>query len=801
MLKNYIKTAWRSLLKDKQGTLLNLLGLSTGLACTLLIYLWVSDELNVDKFNSNDSGLYTVFKNTPNADGSIFTSPITQGLLAKSMAEDLPEVQHAVSVFTRSTKGIISVGEKHIKAMPQYAGKDFFNVFSYKLLRGSHQDALASNNGMLISDKLALSLFNTTDVVGKAVEWNNANEFNGPYAITGIFEAPPANATNQFDILFPYQLFADKKAGTMGDITNWGSNMAHTYIALKQGVDAAQFANKVKGYTQTKIKRLYPGNADMVKYEGSLFLQKYSDGYLHNHFSNGLPEGGRIEYVKLFSAVALFILVIACINFMNLSTARASRRMKEVGIRKVIGAKRSALALQYLGESVLMAFIALAIALLLVVLLLPAFREITGKSLNIQISIGLVLSVLGITVVTGLLAGSYPALYLSGFKPVSVLKGKLTASLSEGLVRKGLVVFQFVISVTLILGVLVVHKQMNLVQTKNLGYTRDNIIHFTAEGNVKQSMQAFVNEVKTLPGVVAASSMDGNMTGSYSQGGGGIGWPGKGPNDGVDFEGLDLGDGMMEMLSLQLKEGRSFSSKFADSGSVIFNETAIAAMHLKNPVGQVVTLWGKPMQIIGVVKDFQFESMYQKTGPFFLRTGNHNSDVYIKIKAGSERETLTKLSAFCKQFNTGLPFEYKFLDDDYAALYASEQRVALLSQYFAGLAVIISCLGLFGLVAYTAQKRQKEIGIRKVIGATVPNVVLLLSKDFLQLVLLATFIAFPLSWWAMHSWLQSFAYRVNIGIGVFVLTGVAIACITLVTISFQAVKAAMMNPAKSINTV
>ena len=799
MLKNYFKIAWRSLISNKQSTILNLFGLSTGLACTLLIYLWVSDEVSVDKFNTNDSRIYQVMENSTNSDGSIFTSPITQGQLAKTMADELPEVEYSVPVIKHNEMGIVAVGEKRMKATTRFAGENFFKIFSYKLLAGNMANPLGNKKGVLVSNRLALRLFNTTqNIVGKTVNWDQGDNFNGLYIIAGVFEAPPASATDQFDLLFSFGLYADKKAGTMGDITYWGSHNTFTYILLKQGTNINHFASKIKAYAKEKIKTLYPGN-DMYTYEGELFLQRYSDRYLYNHYDNGIQSGGRIEYVKLFSIIAIFILVIACINFMNLSTAKASKRMKEVGVRKVIGATRRSLIVQYMSESVLMALLSLCIALLMVTLLLGPFRQVTGKQLILHFNAAFIISVLAITLITGVIAGSYPALYLSGFKPVLVLKGALTTSAGESWVRKGLVVFQFVISVVLILSVLVVHKQMNLIQTKNLGYNKDNIIHFNVEGRLKQGLETFIGQVKNMPGVVNASSMDGDMTGGYSQGGGGIGWPGKTDKDGIEFEGLDMDYGMMEMLGLQMKEGRMFSHKFgADSNSVIFNETAIAAMHLKNPVGKTVTMWGKPKQIVGVIKDFTFHSLYSRVGPFFLRCSQDNKYGYVKIKAGAEKETLARLEAFYKQYNLGLPFEYKFLDEDYAALYASEQRVAVLSQYFAGLAIIISCLGLFGLVAFTAQKRQKEIGIRKVIGASVPNVVMLLSKDFLQLVLVAVLIAFPLAWWAMHSWLQSFAYRVNIGAGVFILTAAAIVCITIFTISFQAIKAALMNPVTAI---
>jgi ABC-type antimicrobial peptide transport system permease subunit len=599
-------------------------------------------------------------------------------------------------------------------------------------------------------------------------------------------------------MIFCYALYYDTYQDRYG-LAKWYSNSAITYVILKKGIATKQFNEKIRDYSRAKYKTLH--GTDGLQWEGRIFLQRYSERYLYNQFENdGVQAGGRIEYVKLFSIIAIFILVIACINFMNLSTAKASRRMKEVGIRKVVGARRGTLIMQYMGESMLMAILALCIGTLLVSLLLPAFKEITGKNISLHFNTNIIISVLSITLVTGLISGSYPALYLSGFKPVAVLKGKLNTSTGESWVRKGLVVFQFTISVILIISVLVVYNQVKYIHSKNLGYNKDNIIRFKNEGNLRNNLPSFLAEVRNVPGVVNASSMGGDMVGNHG-GGGGISWPGKPEGKGVEFSGLDVDNALMETFDMKMVEGRMFSREYGyDSGKVIFNEVAIAAMHLKNPVGQVVDMWGKKFQIIGVVKDFHFESLYNKVGPFFFRFSQNNSNVIVKIKAGKEKETIARLEKFYKRYNLGLPFEYKFIDDDYQALYASEQRVAVLSKYFAGIGMIISCLGLFGLAAFTAQKRQKEIGIRKVLGATVSNVVVMLSKDFLKLVLIAVLIAFPLAWWELNQWLQSFAYRINIGVEVFAIAGASIFFITLMTISFQAIKAAIANPVKSLRT-
>ncbi|MGC4035826.1 MAG: ABC transporter permease [Chitinophagaceae bacterium] len=801
MFKNNFKIAWRNLLKDRQFTLLNLIGLSTGLACTLLIFLWVNDELHVDKFNEKDNRLYQILKTAPNSDGTVSTFDGSQGMLAEELVKSYPEIEYAVPVRKEREAGILSVGDKHIKASWQFASKDFFKIFSYSLIDGNRSNPIADQYGVLLSDKLAKKLFNTTsDLIGKTITWSPGGEFKGLYTINGVFEAPPSNATNQFDLIFNYSLYAEKEMGTMSDIDNWGSNSVSTYLLLRKGTDIEKFSSKIKDFTKAKIKSI-PNSEGLLKWEGDLLLQKYSDRYLYNRYENGKIAGGKIEYVRLFSIIAIFILVIACINFMNLSTAKAAGRMKEVGIRKVVGASRKLLVLQYLGESILMSLVAITIAIILVSLFLPTFKIITGKDLSLDFNAGFILTLTGIAIISGIIAGSYPAIYLSGFKPVAVLKGKLKTSASESFIRKGLVIFQFTISIILIISVLVVYKQMKLVQTTNLGYNKDNVIKFTVEGKLRNNEATFINEIKKIPGVINASGMNGNFVGQAGHGGGGIDWEGKDPNLGIEYYGISGDYNFMEILGLKMAEGRTFSTQFgSDSNSVIFNQSAIIAMGIKNPVGKVVSLWGKKKQIIGVAKDYHFESMYKKVGPAFIEYDPDNQFIILKLRAGSEQETISKLEKFYKDFNQGLTFDYNFLDDEYQAMYSSEQRVAILSRYFAAIAIIISCLGLFGLTAFTAQKRRKEIGIRKVIGASVSNIAMMLSKEFFKLVVIAIIIAFPISWWAMHSWLNSFAYRVNISTIVFIVAASIILFITLLTVSFQAIKAALANPVKSLRT-
>jgi putative ABC transport system permease protein len=791
MFKNNIKIIWRNLVKDRQFTILNLLGLSTGLACTLLIYLWITDELNVDKYNEKDSQLYQVMQNLT-TEFSITTIPYTAGLLGKSLAEEIPEIEHGVSVLPASWfpfKGVVTNGETPIKTGGQYVSKDYFNAFTISFTEGDKNRLFRDRSSVAVSEELAQKLFHTTqNIIGKQLKWDQS-EFGGSFIISGVFKKNPPSATDQFDLLFNYDLVLERRP----NLLRWGNSDPSTYVIVKKGTDIALLNSKVKDFVKKKEK-----NSGKT-----LFLTRFSDGHLYGKYENGQPVGGRIAYVKLFSIVAIFILIIACINFMNLSTAKASRRLKEVGIKKVMGASRKMLMLQYIGESLLMTFLSLIIAIVLIILLLPVFNEITGKQLNLYFNAGFIASIVAITLLTGLIAGSYPAFYLSRFSPVTVLKGKLNTSFGELWVRKSLVIFQFTLSVIFIAAVLIVYRQLNLIQSKNLGYNRDNIIHFEIplenDSAHFSAAATFINELKNIPGVINASSYYHNLTGDHGAISG-FEWPGKNPNTDIEFSNLEVGYNFLETAGINLKEGRNFSKTTHARNEIIFNEKAIKEMGLKNPVGQTIKFWGMERQIVGVAADFNFESLYQPVKSCFFQVFPAMPNVMVRIKAGNEKQTIDKIKRTFTAFTPGMAFDYKFLDEDYQAVYASEKRVGILSRYFAGLAIIISCLGLFGLAAFTAQKRQKEIGIRKVVGASVTNVAFLLSKEFLKLVLIAVVIAFPVVWLAMNNWLNDFAYRIPISADIFLVTGVAAILITVLTISFQAIKTAIANPVKSLRS-
>ncbi len=786
MLKNYFKIAWRSLLKDRQFTVLNILGLSSGICCAVLIWLWVADELGVDKFFPNDNRIYEVMESN-RVNGQQQMSDESSGLVADLLLAQVPEVEYAASLAPPSwwPKYTLSVGDKNLKATGQYAGKDYFNIFSFPLLEGKAGEVLKDKNSIVISDELATRLFSRTDhLLGKAVRFQQQQTF----FVAGVFKAPLRNSSQQFDFVLSFEYLWEQQSW----VKSWNGTGPHNFILVKEGADINLLNKKIEGL-------IAKNSGDTTRRPVAV---KFSDIYLQNTFNHGVSTGSKIVYVRLFSLIAVFILVIACINFMNLSTAKAARRMKEVGIKKVVGARRPQLIAQFLSESILMTLFATGLALVMTWLLLPAFNNLTGKEIVLHPDFQLIGALLGITVITGLFAGSYPALYLSKFNPLVVLKGKLPSSITEVLSRKGLVIFQFTLSAILIVSVLVIYRQVRYIQSTDPGYNKENIVKFEAEGKLQQSQTSFTEALKQVSGVVNACFTTHNMTGR-SFGTYAINWEGRDPKGAIYFEGFNCSYDFFETLGMRFAAGRSFSRSYADTNKIIVNETAVAAMHLKDPVGKNITAFDARFQIIGVVKDFHFESLHEPVKPsFFLLHGDGSpwDKIMARIKPGQQQETIGRIRDLYTSFNPGFPFTYHFLDEDYQRQYETEVRVATLAKYFSGLAILISCLGLFGLAAFTAQRRQKEIGIRKVVGAPVGRIAAMLSAEFLRLVLIAILIAFPVSWWAMHEWLQGFAYRIEIGAGVFIVAAVSVMLITILTIGFQAVRAALVNPVKSLRS-
>jgi len=787
MIKQNILISFRSIKRNKSSFFINLIGLSTGLACFLLIFMWVHDELNIDKYHKKDSQLYQVLYNLQKPDG-ILTIEQTPGLLAKALSDEMAEVEYSTAVVPTSGKfggdGILSFNNKEVSAGGLFADKNYFNVFSATIIQGDKNQALADKNSIVISEELAGKLFQTTDnVIGKTVEWDH-ERFKRTFTISGVFENYPSNSTIRPDVIFNYDLYLEINP----NIKKWGNITPLTYLILKKGTSVESFNKKIAGFIAAKN----PGSKVILS------IQKYSQRYLYGKYDNGVQVGGRIEYVRLFSIIALFILIIAFVNFMNLSTAKASGKLKEVGIKKAIGSNRKTLIIQILEESLLVSFMALVISMILISLLLPQFNAITGKQLHLSFRSNTILFALFITVLTGLLSGIYPALYISGFSPISVLKGKLKSSTSELWIRKGLVIFQFSLSVILIVGFLVVNNQIELIQTKNLGYNRDNVLCFRTKGDLINDISTYMSELKKIPGVVDASNMYGSIANGFGATNS-ISWDGQTEEQKIFFPNQEVSYNFIETLGIEMKEGRSFSSEFNNEGQkVIFNEAAIKLMGYKDPIGKFIKYGGENWQIIGVTKNFHFKTLYEDLEPCFLRFSLDGKNIIVKIKAGAEVATIVKLKEFYKKFQPKYPFEFSFLDTDYQALYESETRMASLSRYFAGIAILISCLGLFVLSTYSTERRIKEIGIRKVNGARISEVLFLLNKDFVKWVVIAFIIACPIAWYAMYMWLQSFAYKTELSWCVFALAGIVAVAVAVLTVSWQSWRAATRNPVESL---
>lgn len=784
MLRHNLLLIFRSFKRFKNIFFINLIGLSSGLACALFIYLWVSDELNVDKFHTKKDRLYYAWEHRIKADG-IWTSPTTSGPFSEALKADMPEVELACPA-TRPQPFTVSIGEKVLKARGRYTGKDFFNLFTYPLLAGQEAQVLLDKKAIVISRSLSMSLFNRTDnVLGEMIELDH----NDQYMVTGVFEDVPPASSEQFDFVMSFEKFREEN----NFVDSWGNTGAASYVLLKEGTDANAFNKKIANFVTLKT------NGETT--HRTPFLKKYSEIYLYGKYENGKLTGGRITYVKLFSMIAVFILIIACINFMNLSTAKASRRIKDVGIKKAIGAARISLINQYLGESLLISSLAMMVAILIVDVLMSPFNAVTGKTLSLILNLDMILMLSLIVLIAGILAGSYPALYLSGFRTAAVLKGKLSTSLGEVWARKGLVVFQFALSVILIVAVFVVYKQLEFIQTKDLGYQRDNVLYFRCEGitNDFAGQETMLSEIKNIPGVVNASSIGHDLSG-HNSGTYGIVWDGKDPEDHTEFENVTVNYDMMETLGIHMTAGRMFSrSSPGDTAKIIINESGIKFMGLKEPIGATIKLWGDDRQIIGIAKDFHYESLHENFKPAFFRLAPDDTYmIMVKIEGKDQDDTIAKLQSLYQRLNPGFTFDYKFLDERHRSLYIAERRVSILSRYFAGLAILISCLGLFGLASFTAERRLKEIGIRKVLGSSELGIIYLLSSDFTKTVFIAIMISLPFSYWLTSFWLQGFAFRISLTAWYFISSGLVALLIAWITVGIQAMRAARVNPTRCL---
>ncbi|MBL7846348.1 MAG: ABC transporter permease [Cyclobacteriaceae bacterium] len=784
MIRNFFLITFRNFRRYKYFTTINLAGLALGLSCSIFIILWITDELKFDAFHENGARLYRIMKRDFFAEGRVEVYPQGPGILVDALKAEIPEIEMG-SQMSWDARELITVGTQSQKESGRYVQPDFLKMFSYPLAKGTLATALEKPTSIVISEKLAAKYFPNEDPIGKLVRVNNKAE----YQVTAVTKDTPRNSSVRFDFLLHWDVFLAQNEWAK----DWENNAPRAFVMLRDPSQQKAVDEKIKDFVHKRV-------SDPKEDISELFLQPYTEWYLYSRFTNGQQDGGRIEYVRSFSLVAVVVLLIACINFMNLATAQSLRRAKEIGIRKATGAARRFLVIQFLGEAVVFSFIGLGLALLIVEAGLPSFRLFTDKQVVIPYSdpsfVGMLV---GITLLTGLLSGIYPAFFLSSFDIVKVLKGTLKFGTGQVFLRKGMVVFQFSLTIVLIFCTLVVYRQLQYIKDKNLGFDKENLVVVDFESEHKAKVDLIVSESAKLPGVksVTVTTTPPLATGNSTTG---VQWPGKVPDLQMAFTQMSVGYDYLTTMGIQLKEGRDFSREFpSDSAAYVLNEEAVRKMNLKDPVGQVITFWSTPGPIIGVVKDYHISSFHDAIEPIILHLHPQWSNLMIvRTEAGQTTTALEGLKKVTTQVSPAFPFDYRFVDDTFEEQYKGETTIGILANYFSSMAIFISCLGLLGLIMFTAEQRTKEIGVRKVMGASVPAIFAMLSRDFLLLVCLAFAISTPIAWMVMNNWLGGFAYRTDVGVTVFVVSAIASLGIAFISISYQALKAALENPVKSL---
>jgi len=787
VLTNYFKIAFRNLWRNKGFSAINILGLAIGMASAILILLWIQNEVSYDQFHEKKDRIYNAW-NRATFSGELQSWSTTPKVLARTMEKDFPEVEQATRVNWPSNY-LFSIGEKRLTAQGNIVDSNFLQIFTFQLIKGHSSSVLQDMHSIVVTETFAKKLFGNDEPVGKIIKLDNKDNFT----VTGVLKDLPNNSRFKFEYLLPWSYLRHNGE----DDENWGNNSTSTYVLLKPNASVASLNEKMK-----TLKPRY--DKDEPKWE--MFVYPIKRWRLYSSFTNGVEDGnGRIEYVRLFGIIAIFILLIACINFMNLSTARSEKRAKEVGIRKVVGAQKSSLVGQFIGESVLMAFLSAIIAVIIVWLTLPAFNQLVGEKVAIHFdSLNAWLTAIGFILFTGLLAGSYPAFFLSSFQPVKVLKGTFKKAHALVTPRKVLVVLQFTFAIILIICTIIVKQQVDYAQNRESGYNKNNLVYHLLTGDVKKNYELIKNELLGSGVATAITKTSSPLTQSWSDGWGQE-WEGKDPNDKTDFYRYSQDEGLGVTAGLQFIKGRDFDLKQfpTDSTGMIINESSLKVMKFADPIGKIVKDNGIEWHIVGVIKDFILTSPYEPTKPMLISGAKSDWFNTILIKFNNQRSTgdnLKKAETIFKKYNPEYPFEYKFVDEEYATKFEDEKRIGTLAGVFAGLTIFISCLGLYGLATYMAENRIKEIGVRKVLGASVSGITTLLSIDFLKLVFVSFILAAPVAWWAMHNWLQDYTYQVKIEWWVFAMAGILSILIAVITVSYQAIKAAIANPVKSLRS-
>ncbi len=794
MYKNYFKTAWRNLIKNKVYSALNVLGLATGMAVALLIGLWVHYQISYDRFLQDYGNVYKASERF-SVNDEIQVGQTTAYPLADAIKNDIPGVKYVAQTDGMGPHGLVA-GEKKIYMEGAMAGEDFLNIFQYPLLNGNANNVLKDPYSIVLTQSTAKSLFGYENPMNKTVRIDNSHDLK----VTGVLQDLPGNSTFRFNYIVPFSFFTLSNDWVKQNVSNWGNSSFQTFVALQPGVSYAQVEPGLKAI----MKKYNPEVYKAVKSE--IFMQPLKDWHLYADFKDGLATGGFVEYVKIFSIIGLLVMLIACINFMNLSTAHSEKRAKEVGIRKAIGSGRRDLIFQFLIESLVITLISFILSLLFLQLALPSFNTLTKTAISIPYSNGLFWCImLSYILLTSLLAGSRPAFYLSSFKPVKVLKGTVQTGRAATLPRKILVVLQFSCSIALIISTVIIYQQVQYAKNRPTGFDANRLIMTDASNDLVTNYPALKNDLLQSGIVTGVTKSSSPVTAIYSSNSISD-WVGKLPNEILGLSTIGVSDAdYFKTLGMQIKEGRNFTGSIsADSLNVILNEAAVKRMRYKQPLSQLIT-WQNGTQkvkVIGVVKDALMTSPFLPAEPsMFIYNPNWSATISYRLSPSvNTNVALTKLATIFNKYNASIPFLYHFADESYAQKFELETLIGKLSGLFAALAIFISCLGLFGLAAYMAEQRNKEIGIRKVLGASISQVWLLLSKDFIILVFISCVFASPIADYFLHDWLQKYDYRISIGAGVFIISAVIALLITIVTVSFQAIKTAVANPVKSLRT-
>lgn len=792
MFKNYFKMVWRNLWKNKGYSSITILGLAAGMAVAMLIGLWIWDELTYDHYHKNHDRIAQVMTTSTGNGGELNTSSGVASPLGNELRTKYGTDFKNIAMASSNQSRVLSIDDKKISAQGMWVEANFPSMLTLKMLKGNI-NGLKDPSSVLLSASVAKSLFGDADPLNKIVRIDNQDN----YKVAGVYEDLPHNTTlNEAKIFLSWDKYVSMVNWVKESMHHWNDHSFQCYVQLNDNVDVNKETDKIKLASMAHLNAISDGKEELV-------LQPMNNWRLHSEFKNGKVAGGRIEFVNLFAIIGIFVLLLACINFMNLSTARSEKRSKEVGIRKTVGSLKSQLVSQFLSEAILIAGIAFLLSILFAQLLLPLFNTISDKQIILPFNnIFFWILCIGFTIITGLLAGSYPAFYLSRFDPIKVLKGTYRVGRFASLPRKALVVLQFSVSIALVIGTIIVYKQIQFAKNRPVGYNRESLIA------VYMTTPDLFGHYETMRSDLLATNVVENMAESSSpvtsvwSSQTGYNWEGKDPATQPSFGTISVTQDYGKTINWQIKEGRDFSRDFSDSNSIILNEAAVKLTGMKNIVGKTIRKDDKNLTVVGVIKDMVMESPYSPVTPtIFLVNPGWVNVIYVRIKAGTSlQDDLAKIAKVFEKYNPAAPFDYKFIDEEYAQKFSDEQRIGNLATFFATLAIFIACLGLFGLASFVAEQRKKEIGLRKVLGASVFKVWNLLSKEFMLLIVFSFIVSVPFSYYFMHNWLQNYQYRTTLSWWVFAAAGFGALLITLLTVSFQSIKAAIANPVKSLRT-